>query len=293
MELWLIFAFCSIIFWGLKNFALKVISKKQYNVSLVSFYSYVSAAIISGWYYVYLNYGNIWKIEWLYLIWLFALWKVIFGFLNTKTKVMSLDNIDSTIFFPLFKTITLVMLTACSLFVFWEKLTFYEWIWILIGMCWPFLLITKKESKKQVNLKKGIVFLIITSLLMVIISLIEKSVNTMNFNVELFVFLSMLFGVFVSWISYKTIDKKNKDQSEDDTGRKWLPLFWLVLWLFHFLTAYTFVKALEWNLAIVYTINSFSILVPIILSVIFYKEEMTIKKALVIFLSIVSVILFI
>ena len=55
----------------------------------------------------------------------------------------------------------------------------------------------------------------------------------------------------------------------------------------------TFTKAVEWNLAIVYTINSFSILVPIILSVIFYKEEMTYKKAFVIFLSVISMLLFI
>jgi uncharacterized membrane protein len=50
---------------------------------------------------------------------------------------------------------------------------------------------------------------------------------------------------------------------------------------------------MEWNLAIVSTITSFSILIPIVLSVIFYKEKMTYKKAFVIFLSIISIILFI
>ena len=46
------------------------------------------------------------------------------------------------------------------------------------------------------------------------------------------------------------------------------------MWIIHLIVFYVFTKAIEWNLAISYTINSFSILIfTIILLVIFYKED--------------------
>jgi uncharacterized membrane protein len=90
-------------------------------------------------------------------------------------------------------------------------------------------------------------------------------------------------------LSYKFFDKKHKK----NYSKKWIYTFWIILWVFQYLWFYTFTHAMGGNLSIVITINSFSILIPIILSVIFYKEEMTIKKWLVIWLSILSVVLFI
>jgi multidrug transporter EmrE-like cation transporter len=65
------------------------------------------------------------------------------------------------------------------------------------------------------------------------------------------------------------------------------------MWVFHYTSFYCFTRALEGNLAVVFTINSFAILIPIILSIIFYKDHFNFKKAFVIALSIVSIILFI
>jgi uncharacterized membrane protein len=53
------------------------------------------------------------------------------------------------------------------------------------------------------------------------------------------------------------------------------------------------VHAVTWNFAVAFTINSFSILIPIILSIIFYWEHFNLKKWMVIVLSIVSILLFI
>ncbi len=290
MENWLLFAIASIFFAGFKNFWLKVIAQRNYNTSLVSIYSYSSAAIIWGLYYFYLNWFNF-KEEFLYVLLWLALLKVILWFLSTITKVISLENIQSIVFFPLFKTTTLVALTLCSIFLFWEKLNYQQSLWIWIWLIIPFFLLTKWEWKKHLNLKKGILFLWVTSLLMVLTSIVEKEINVRNWDIELFVFLSMSFGIFVSLFSYKTFHKEKKWIKK--YNQKWIGLFGILLWALHFLTAYTFVKALQWNLAVVYTMNSFSILIPIILSVIFYKEEMTYKKAFVILLSIVSVVLFI
>jgi hypothetical protein len=48
-----------------------------------------------------------------------------------------------------------------------------------------------------------------------------------------------------------------------------------------------------WDLAIVYKIISYSLFIPIILSIIFYKEPITPKKLLAFGLTVLSILLFI
>jgi uncharacterized membrane protein len=49
----------------------------------------------------------------------------------------------------------------------------------------------------------------------------------------------------------------------------------------------------QWDVAIVYKIISYSLFIPIILSVIFYKEKITVKKWVAFLLTIVSILLFV
>ena len=59
--------------------------------------------------------------------------------------------------------------------------------------------------------------------------------------------------------------------------------------IFLFLATYFFVKStIGSNLGVVYTINSFSLLIPIILSIFLYKEHFDMKKGLAIVLTIAS-----
>ncbi|MCA9487000.1 EamA family transporter [Candidatus Woesearchaeota archaeon] len=62
--------------------------------------------------------------------------------------------------------------------------------------------------------------------------------------------------------------------------------------VFYFLMFYFFTLALKGNLAVVYTINSFSLLVPIILSIFIYKEHFDMKKGIAIALTILSLFFF-
>jgi multidrug transporter EmrE-like cation transporter len=65
----------------------------------------------------------------------------------------SLRNIDTVIFFPLYKTFSPILVTIISFFFFQEMLTMKEFFGILLGIAVPLMLITSHEEKRQTNLK--------------------------------------------------------------------------------------------------------------------------------------------
>jgi drug/metabolite transporter (DMT)-like permease len=288
METWLIYAIASLFFAGGVNFVMKVISHRNYNTSYVSIIAYLFAAFLSWMSYV-LFYIDNFIFDSLYLILILSFLNTFFYFLSTLTRVKGLDNVDTTIFFPLYKTVSPILIVLISLLFFNENLNIKEIIGIIIWITIPILLVSKAENKIQKNLKLWILFVLLTSIFSSIASWFTKENSISNIDLELFVFFTLLFWVIISSVSYKFFKKKITRKY----SKKWTYLIWLILWFFHYMSFLMFSKALTWNLAVVYTINSFSILIPIILSVIFYKEEMTSKKWFVIFLSILSMLFFI
>ncbi len=284
MESWLIFSIASIFFAGIYSFLIKVAAMKNYNPSMVTGYGYLAGAVFAG---IFLFF------EWLQIsdikaIMVFAFINVLFYFFSTLTRIESMKNIDSVLFFPIFKTVSPILVTLAGIFLFHETLTAKEIIWIILWISVPLLLIWAHENKRQINLKKGMIFLTISSALVLVSTVMIKQVNLLELNIPLFVFFTMIFGYFISIISNKTVSKKNKNYETKN-------IFWfgLFMWIFHYASFYCFTRSLEGNLAVAFTINSFAILIPIILSIIFYKDHFNLKKAFVILLSIISIILFI
>ncbi len=267
---------------------MKVMQKREYNVTFITLLSSISGLILSAIYCIY-KYNFLWPIDWLLILSLLAFWNTLFYFFSIQTKVKSLSYIDTTLFFPLYKTFAPIIVMWASYLFFKDTLSNIELIWILIWITVPLLLITKSENKLQSNLKLGLIFMIFTSILGATSAVFPKEAFNQNINMDVFTFFMFLFGTIITFISYFFLERWKKKV----TLSKKILIFWFILWILYFVAVLTFNLAMEWNLAVVMTINSFSILIPIILSVIFYKEEMTKKKAFVIFLSIVSVILFI
>ncbi len=288
METWVLYAIFSLFTAGIFNFGYKVITKRWYNTSYTSFFTYLSAAFFSGLYYLYTYWDSLYVFSW-YIILFFAFGNTFFFFLSTLSRVKALYNVDTVIFFPIYKTFFPILMTIFSFFILNENLNWKEFLWIIFWIAVPLLLITKSENVLQKNLKLGLILIILTSIFTAIATIFSKILILKELNLDFFIFVALLVWTFFSAVSYKIFDKKSKQSY----SKKGIFPFAIALWFIQFISFYTFAYALKWNLAIVVTINSFSILIPIILSVIFYKEEMTRKKAFVIFLSIVSVILFI
>lgn len=287
MEIWLIYALLSVVVCGSYNFAMKVVSNRNYNVSIINRYSYLISAFL--WFIYFLsNYRNyeVWSIK--FVILLSFLSSFLFS-LSVFSRVKSMKNIDSVIFFPIYKTIWPIIVTTISILFFKEILTTREIIWIIIGVSVPLLLITKKEHSIQKNLLIWLIFILITAILTSWVSSVQKIVMSWEYNSPLFVLFVSIFWTLFAYITFLLNRSNNHTYNE-----KWVIKFSVLVWFLSFFWFFTFLKALDgWNLAVVYTINSFSILVPIILSIFFYKEHFNLRKALVILLSIISIILFI
>lgn len=281
-------AIASIFTWGFLSFWMKVISQRNYNSSFIAIIMYLSSAFFAWGYYLFRYWDNLLASS-LTLLLIFAFCHSLFYFSSILSRVKSLDNIDTIIFFPLYKTFHPIIITVISFFIFQESLTAKEMLGIIVWIMVPLLLITKVENTKQKNLKKGIIFVIITSILASIAAIFPKMANLYSLNIELYILASGIFGALSAFTNYTIFHSKEKHKY----STKWIYSTGIFIWFLQFTWLYTFTHSLAWNMAVAVTVNSFSILIPIILSVVFYKEEMTYKKAFVIFLSIVSVILFI
>ncbi len=286
MDFWIISAIITIFVSGFHNFTLKIAAERNYDVSIINFYSYL-IWIILVCIYVLWNFNNI-DFSNIYIIWLLAFWNALFFFFSMFSRVEAMKNVDTVIFFPLYKTFGPILITFISIFFFRETLEFKEIIWIIIWISVPLLLITNSENKRQKNLLLWVILILVTSILTAVSSSISKEIMIKDFDVSLFLLINSIFGLIFSVISYKFLKKRKKIYNE-----KWVIKLSIISWFFHLLSFLFFILALKWNLAIVFTICSFAILIPIILSVIFYKDHFDFKKWLVIALSIISIILFI
>lgn len=286
METWLIYAICSIFAAWLYNFTHKVAAEKNYDISLMNIYSYVITIVVTGIYLIFNN--NVLVIDSLIMLLIFSFFNWLFFFISIFTRIDSMKNIDTVIFFPLYKTFWPIIVTLISLLYFWETLTITEIVWIIVGITVPLLLLTKTENKIQKHLFKWVILIIITAILTAITSAISKEIMIREYSVTLFMFFVSFFWLLFSQITYISQKKKKKIYNDD-----WIIKFSIISGILYLISFFLFISALKWNLAVVFTINSFSILIPIILSIFVYKEHFSFKKWLVILLSIVSVVLFI
>ncbi len=290
MQTWIIYALLSALAAGVHSFMFKVVIERNYSPNLVNALGYLLGVILMWGYVYYLT--STWIIfpkEELIFVGIFAFLNALFYNLSVLTRIKSLRNIDTVIFFPLYKTFWPILVTMISIFVFKEYLSFKEALWIVIGICIPLMLLTKTENKIQKNLSQGLIFLLITVLFSTIGVASAKIVAFYEYSLDLFIFMTFTIGMLLSWVSY-LYEKNIQGKTYNSKG---LTLFVTVLWITHIASYFFFAKALEWNFAIVFTINSFYILIPIILSIVFYWEHFNMKKAIVIILSIISILLFI
>lgn len=287
MEAFIIWAIISAITSWLYNFWFKVITQRGYSTYYSTLWSYSVAAILSFWFMFADGFSWFHNIS-IPLLIFFAFWNIFFFYLSVISRVESMKNIDNVIFYPLYKTFWPIWVTLVSLFYFWEALTGREALWIIAGICVPLLLITKSETKRQKNLVVGIIFMLLTAFLSTLSPIFVKLSNNAWYDTMTYVFLSFFIWIFFSY-AWHMYEKKKLKKTMNQSG---IYKFALIIGFFHFLTFYAFTKAFEGNIAIAFTINSFAILIPIILSIIFYGEHFDFRKWVVIVLSIISILLF-
>lgn len=290
MEIWFIAAVGGALFAGISNFYFKRAAVRGHDAELFSLYGgLISIAIalvtLSLFPSAISGYG------WLPLIVFIGGCLAAF---DGILKIYALRHIDSTIYFPLFKLLAPALAIVFGISFFGERFSFYEWFGLILGLLVPLLLITKNEQKRQNNLAAGLILVLVTGVLSAGIAAINKfaidelvpTIITLLYASTGIVFggaLLMVYQVGIHKIFEKIKYNTSKDLIINSSMRAILIMASMALTLLAYAKGGT--------LAIVQTIHSMYILIPVVLAVVIYNEHWNTQKVVAIVLSVASLAL--
>ena len=287
MEIWFIYALISTVLSGIHSFVVKVAVVRGYSSSLMNGYMASFAAVI-GLVVTGVIEGFVEFSWWMVIV---ALISGVVVLLSSNYRMDSLRYIDTTISLPIHKFISPLLALVLGIILFNEYLTGFEWLGIMIGILVPLLLITKAENIRQTDLRKGLILISVSALLSAIGAAINKvAADQFITSIFLFVSLTYVFSAILGIFLYKK--RKPNSISTDIFDLKLLGLSFIggVLVVIAFSTfMLSFVNG--GSLAVVYTITSLYIVIPIVLSVIFYGEHWNYRKIMAVAFSLTAVFL--
>ncbi len=285
MELWFIYALWSILFAGGASFLQKVAMEREYNSMLVSSLGMLASSLISITIVSFTTGFSGWTAGLVIGSLVGATY-----FIQSVLRLESLRNIDTAIFFPLYKTAAPIVAMVLGVIFFNEWFTKIEMFGLLVGLLVPLLLLHKSEGSRQKDLTKGIMFLLLAAVLAGVSSAIAKHGATLLSTIFLFMAVSDGLGGAIGMSTFLTKEGNSvKKFIKQVRNRRFISLM-VISSFFQFGGYASLLYAFKFggSLAIVYTINSFYILIPIVLSIIIYKEHWNTRKAFAIGLSIVA-----
>lgn len=285
-ETWFILAIVSAIAGGIASFTIKVAAMEKQNIHALNTYAgIISVIVVFFCTLIFSDFSSFW-----HPMALFASFAALAFVLSSIAKLKGLERMDSTLFFPLFKVFSPALIIVAGIVFFAESFSAKEWIGLILSLLVPVLLISKAEHLRQTDLVAGIGFMIIAVLAAVFSSATWKYGVDISLNVWLFLLVNVTSFFFFSFISLAFMKKRPlKEELLQITNKSFLKnALWMGSSLIISGIAIVFAFADGGTLAIVYTINSLYILIPIILSIIVYKEHWNARKVIAIVLSILA-----
>ncbi len=289
MELWFWLAIGSALMAGIGSFTHKVAATKNHDISVLSVYaSLISGCILFFCTLYYAGFNHFWELSTV-----IAFAASVTTFITLVLKIKSLRLIDAAVFFPLYKVAGPFITLLLGLVVFGESFTATEWVGLAITLTVPLLLITKAENLRQKNLVRGLQFLLIASAIAAVSVAFSKYGTSIASNLWLFLLVSEAFLIVSAFALLIQTHRTNVPaffKAESSPAALWLALVMGVTQSLSFM-GMMFAFASGGTLAIVYTIVSLYILIPVVLSIIIYKEHWNLQKALAIGLSVAALVL--
>ncbi len=290
METWFLLAVGAAITGGIPSFMMKMAAVREYHSETFLLYSALISVVIIGPTALILS--GFEQLSW--LLFLIAGGGGVLAAVGGVFRIQALRYIDTTIYYPLVKLLSPALAIVAGIIFWQESFTTYEWIGLIASLFVPLMLISKFEKTRQNNLVAGLFLVLITGLISVIIIMINK-LSVDWFPAVLWILFSSSFGVFVGSIgmmAWRNGPRKvwHTIQTKSSSGLVSLSLLrGLFITLSFGLTLYAF--SFDGPLAVVHTIHSLYILIPIVLSIIFYGEHWNIRKATAIILSVAALAL--
>jgi drug/metabolite transporter (DMT)-like permease len=290
MEPWFWWVVAGMILAGIHVFIQRIGSARGYRSNVLNTYS----ALVSGVIGICIG---LWLEGWQEI----TFWMVVIAVVNgtvylvgSNLRMDAMKHIDTTILLPLHKFVSPLFALIIGVLFLQEVLEVTEWWGILLGAIVPLLLITRSENARQPNLSKGLWLMTISAFIVVVNAAINKEAVLAFESVILFAAISHLGSAPLGIIASRIRSHREKGQENliSDFNPELLRLA-LICGVVQFASFTAFLYAFAFNgpLAVVYTIHSLYILIPIILSIIFFNEHWNTRKVIAIVASVAAILL--
>jgi drug/metabolite transporter (DMT)-like permease len=288
MELWFVLTIFGMLLAGVSNFIFKLVAKNNLDSEIFS----LAGGVTSILFLVPLVFlFDTFYVENVVAVLIMFVASIAAAFIGVW-KVYALRFIDTTIYFPLFKLLSPLVAILLGVLLFSESFSGYEWFGLGLGLAVPLLLITKSEKGRQNNLLYGLLLVGVTGTLSAAVAAAHKWATDLSANaitLTLVASVGIIFGSFLAMVIKRGISAGINHIQTVEQKKKiiiWATIRSVVVSSSVVLILYAY--TLGGSLAIVHTIHSMYILIPIILAIIFYNEHWNWQKAVAIGLSVVS-----
>jgi len=283
---WILYSLWGLLVLGLWDFIKKVIIQRWANKEVFLFVCFLFYLL-----FLWINFFINWnfnftqnEIKSAIIIWLFdsmiPLWVL--------TAFKYLDISFALIFMRIISSVVILFIWMQIL---WDNLNIANIIWFIMWIIAIYLLSWFKLSEKHKISRKWIIALVITTIAIIWSHSYFKYVVS-DINIDNFMILKFLVS-FITITIYMLIRWKFSEFNKKQIKLVW-PLA-LITWIIFTAQFLYFLPNiyLNWPLSLSYKILSYSLIVPIVLSIIFYKDKITKKKIIAFILTLISLGLFI
>ncbi|MDG1949993.1 MAG: EamA family transporter [bacterium] len=269
MEPWFFYALLSAVFAGIGAFTTKISAHYRHHPSQATFYSMLCAAFLS----IIYAFTQPLNTQQLWIVIAFAVLNIVSYIALALSRIEALKVIDATIYFPTYKVASAILILPVGVFLFNDTFTLTQLIGVTVGVTVPLLLINRKEADRQIDLKRGAMLILVGIIGAIFVNIATKSISHLELNMPIYMCIVFTLGsIFAHYIYRKT-----EEREHTKTHVEWIGA---LSGFFMFSNLMLYLKALSGNLTSVYIINSFSVMIVVMLSVIFFKEHLDLKKGL-------------
>lgn len=286
-NLWIVYSLFGLLFLWLADFSKKVMLKNGGDKDVFLFTSFVLYILV-----LFTNFLFHYDINAIN----YAMMKpaLIIGFFDIVTPIWmlaALKYLDTSFAFISTRLTSSFLILFVWVYIMWDYLSIFNLVWFLLWGIALFLLswFSFKE-KHNINLKWILGVFLALIWMISAHSYFKYIVN--DVDIDIFVFFKFLFS-FLFLIAYMLFRKKFKNFNKIEVRKI---IYYSVISCFLFITYFLYILPQMYilgTLSLSYKILSYSLFIPVILSLIIYKEELNKKKIFAIVLTIISVSLFI
>ena len=269
---------------GIQLFFQKVVAQEKRDSAFNGLLMYgLSAVAVFTILFTYSGVPSAWRV-----IGIFALASGALHGIGNYFRIEALKYIDSVLYFPINKVLGPLLVVICGVLLLHDPLTIQQYIGIGVSFLVPLLLISSAEHHRQNNLRQGMALVVLSTVLTAASVLFTKQATSYEAAVLFVVGISQIAGTISS--ATILIKQRGVQFSKGITLDKRDVYLGIVAAVLGTVATYTLIKALSTGLvSLVYVIHAHYILIPIVLSVWWYKDHINLRKIIAIDVSFLAI----